>query len=62
VRLAIPRRVYTQSHMAVVADTVAAVLRRQETIAGLRMTHEAAVLRHFTARFEPLEAVRASQS
>lgn len=62
VRLAIPRRVYTQSHMAVVADTAAAVLRKRETITGLRMTHEAAVLRHFTARFESLRAVRASQS
>lgn len=62
VRLAIPRRVYTQSHMAVVADTAAAVLRRRDTITGLRITHEAPVLRHFTAQFEPLTAVRASQS
>jgi tryptophanase len=54
VRLAIPRRVYTQSHMAVVAETAAAVLRERQSVAGLRMTAEAAVLRHFTARFEPL--------
>lgn len=60
VRLAIPRRVYTQSHMAVVADTAAAVLRRRDAIAGLRMTYEATVLRHFTARFEPLAHVGAS--
>ena len=62
VRLAIPRRVYTQSHMAVVAETAAAVLRRRDRIGGLRMTREAPVLRHFTAQFEPLHAVRASQS
>jgi len=62
VRLAIPRRVYTQSHMAVVADTAAAVWRRRDTVAGLRITREAAVLRHFTARFEPLAAVHASPS
>ena len=62
VRLAVPRRVYTQSHMAVVADTAASVLRRRETVTGLRMIHEAAVLRHFTARFDPLMAVRAPLS
>jgi tyrosine phenol-lyase len=62
VRLAIPRRVYTQSHMAVVAGTTASVLRRREEIAGLRMTHEAPVLRHFTAQFEPLVPVRGLKS
>lgn len=62
VRLAIPRRVYTQSHMAVVAGTAASVLRRRDEIAGLRMTDEAPVLRHFTAQFEPLVAVRGLSS
>jgi len=62
VRLAIPRRVYTQSHMAVVAETAAAVWQRREALAGLRMTYEAPVLRHFTARFEPLAPVRATGS
>jgi tryptophanase len=57
VRLAIPRRVYTQSHMAVVADTAAAVLRERDAVSGLRLTYEAPVLRHFTARFEPLAPV-----
>jgi tyrosine phenol-lyase len=61
VRLAVPRRVYTQSHMAVVVDTVAAAWRRRKEIAGLRMTSEAPMLRHFTARFEPLTPVRVSQ-
>jgi tyrosine phenol-lyase len=58
VRLAVPRRVYTQSHMAVVADTASAVLREREAVAGLRLTYEAPVLRHFTARFEALAPVR----
>lgn len=60
VRLAVPRRVYTQSHMAVVGETAVAVWRRREQISGLRMTYEAPVLRHFTARFEPLAEVRAA--
>ncbi len=54
VRLAIPRRVYTQSHIDLVAETVAAVGQQRETLRGYRMTHAPAVLRHFTARFEPL--------
>lgn len=54
VRLAIPRRVYTQSHIDYVAETVAAVGRRRESLGGYRMTHSPAVLRHFTAQFEPL--------
>jgi tryptophanase len=58
VRLAVPRRVYTQSHMAVVADAAAAVLQEREAVVGLRMTYEAPMLRHFTARFEPLAPVR----
>jgi tyrosine phenol-lyase len=62
VRLAVPRRVYTQSHMTVVGDTVAAAWGRRDAITGLRMTYEAPVLRHFTARFEPLIPVRRSTS
>ncbi len=54
VRLAIPRRVYTQSHMAVVVETVAQTFARRDAVAGLRMTHEPPVLRHFTARFAPI--------
>jgi tryptophanase len=54
VRLAIPRRVYTQSHIDFVAETVAAVGHRRAELPGYRMTHAPAVLRHFTARFEPL--------
>ncbi len=54
VRLAIPRRVYTQSHMDVVAESVAAVAERRHEIGGLRMTYEPESLRFFQARFEPL--------
>jgi tyrosine phenol-lyase len=57
VRLALPRRVYTQSHLDVVAEAVARVCLRAETMQGLRMVHEPDQLRFFQARFEPLEAV-----
>jgi tryptophanase len=53
VRLAIPRRVYTQSHIDYVAEAVIQVASRREQLRGYRMTSGAAVLRHFTARFEP---------
>lgn len=56
VRLAIPRRVYTQSHIDLVAETVAAVGQRRDELRGYRMTHAPTVLRHFTAQFEPLPA------
>lgn len=54
VRLAIPRRVYTQSHIDYVIDAVVDVYERRESIRGLRMTYEPPFLRHFTARFESL--------
>jgi tryptophanase len=53
VRLAIPRRVYTQSHIDYVAEAVIEVASKKEQLRGYRMTHGPAVLRHFTARFEP---------
>ncbi|MBN1448134.1 MAG: tryptophanase, partial [Bacteroidetes bacterium] len=52
VRLAIPRRVYTQSHIDYVIEVVAHVHERREELKGLRLTYEAPMLRHFTARFE----------
>jgi tryptophanase len=52
VRLAIPRRVYTQSHIDYVAEVVAAVAVRREALRGYRITSSPKVLRHFTARFE----------
>ena len=56
VRLAIPRRVYTQAHMDVVAESVIAVYDQAESIQGLRFTYEPEELRFFQARFEPLLA------
>jgi tryptophanase len=56
VRLAIPRRVYTQSHVDYVAEAVIAVAGMRERLRGYRITRAPAVLRHFTAVFEPLPA------
>ena len=54
VRLAIPRRVYTQSHMDYVIEVILEVWRRRQQIGGLRLTYEAPFLRHFTAKLEPV--------
>ncbi|HSK10387.1 MAG TPA: tryptophanase [Vicinamibacterales bacterium] len=56
VRLAIPRRVYTQSHIDYVAEGVIEVARLKDTLRGYRIVSAPRVLRHFTARFEPLGA------
>jgi tryptophanase len=53
VRLAIPRRVYTQSHIDYVAEVIIDVFARREGIGGLRIIEEAPMLRHFTAKLEP---------
>ena len=55
VRLAIPRRVYTNMQIAYVAESIVDLYRRRESIHGLTMTYEAPMLRHFTARFEELD-------
>jgi tryptophanase len=54
VRLAIPRRVYTQSHIDYVAEALIAVAELKQSLRGYRMVKAPAVLRHFTAVFEPL--------
>ena len=54
VRLTIPRRVYTQSHIDYVAEAMEVIHQHRERIAGLRITWQAPVLRHFTARFQPV--------
>lgn len=54
VRLAIPRRVYTQSHIDYVVEAILNVWERRNEVRGLRFTEQAPFLRHFTARFEPL--------
>jgi len=53
-RLAIPRRVYTQSHIDYLVEAILEVNARKEHLKGLRMVYEPPFLRHFTARFEPL--------
>lgn len=56
VRLAIPRRVYTQSHIEYVVEVIVDVWRRREKIIGYELVHEAPFLRHFTARLKPAQA------
>jgi tyrosine phenol-lyase len=56
VRLAIPRRVYTQSHIEYVVEIILDVWRRREQIPGYELVHQAPFLRHFTARLKPLTA------
>jgi tryptophanase len=54
VRLAVPRRTYTQSHIDYVAEVILAVAGRSPGIGGYRIVEQAPWLRHFTARFEPV--------
>jgi tyrosine phenol-lyase len=54
VRLAIPRRVYTQSHIDYVVEATLEVYARRASFRGYRITAQAPALRHFTARFEPV--------
>jgi tryptophanase len=54
VRLAIPRRVYTQSHIDYVVEAIVNVFERRATLKGYRIVEQPPFLRHFSARFEPL--------
>jgi tryptophanase len=56
VRLAIPRRVYTQSHMDYVIEAIDELHRKRKGISGLRFVHRPQVLPHFTATFAPIIA------
>jgi tryptophanase len=56
VRLAIPRRVYTQSHIDFVVEVILEVWRKRDSICGVKLTYEAPFLRHFTAQLEPVSA------
>jgi tryptophanase len=55
VRLAIPRRVYTQSHIDYVSEVIVDVYKKREKIKGLEIEYEAAALRHFTVRMKEME-------
>lgn len=55
VRLAIPRRVYTQSHIDYVVEVITQVYQQRDQYRGYKMTYEAPLLRHFTAKFEAIE-------
>ena len=61
VRLTIPRRVYTQAHMDVVAESVIDVYKQRDRITGLEMTYEPTLLRFFQARFRPLARTPVAQ-
>lgn len=60
VRLAIPRRVYTQSHLDYVVETLGKISERREQVSGYRFTYAPKLLRHFTARFEPSHQLKVS--
>jgi tryptophanase len=52
VRLAIPRRVYTQSHIDYVLEVIIKTFKNRKNLSGYKIVYEAPMLRHFTARFE----------
>src|SRR5690606_23169355 len=54
VRLAIPRRVYTQSHIDYVLEVIIEVFKNRHLLKGYEIIYQAPMLRHFTARFKPL--------
>ena len=53
-RMAIPRRMYTQTHMDLVTQTFEQIKKRSQDIRGYRITYAPKLLRHFTAKFEPM--------
>ncbi len=56
VRLALPRRVYSQSHLDYVVEVIDSIVKRASALAGYRFTYAPAALRHFSARYEPILA------
>lgn len=57
VRMAVPRRVYTQSHLDYVVDTLLEISQNKEKLQGFSITYQPSLMRHFTAEFEPLGRV-----
>ncbi len=55
VRLAIPRRVYTQSHIDYLAEVIIEVYKKRDKLKGFEIVYEAPMLRHFTAKFKPID-------
>ena len=55
VRLAIPRRVYSQEHLNYVIDSILDLYEHRSEISGFEITYDPGVLRHFTARFKPIK-------
>lgn len=53
-RLAVPRRVYTQSHLDVIVEALVEIKKRKDSIRGYKITWEPKILRHFTAKLQPL--------
>ncbi|MBI2419859.1 MAG: tryptophanase, partial [Ignavibacteriales bacterium] len=54
VRMAMPRRVYTQSHVDYLIEVILEVFEKRNELKGYKITYEAPMLRHFTAQFEPI--------
>ena len=55
VRLAIPRRVYTSSHLEYVAEAMVKIRDKKESLKGLKLVYEPPFLRHFTAEMEEID-------
>lgn len=54
-RLAVPRRVYTQSHLDVIVEALVEIKKRKDSLKGYEITWEPKILRHFTAKLQPLK-------
>ncbi|WP_313119801.1 tryptophanase [Proteiniclasticum ruminis] len=54
-RLAVPRRVYTQSHLDVIVEALIEIKKRKDSLKGYEITWEPKILRHFTAKLQPLK-------
>jgi tyrosine phenol-lyase len=62
VRFAVPRRVYVREHLDFVVESVVKLYHERERISGFEFEYEAPVLRHFTARFRPVQALAGSEA